>query len=336
MLFVSQGAKRDLLVDMLNRPEVETSLVFTRTKYGADKVVRYLKNGIRGEAIHGSKSSRSATAMNAFRSGKIKVLVATDIAARGIDVKGVSHVINFEIPNISETYVHRITNRTGRRWRRVLDGQRRRRTEAHAQHRQADSRDIPWKRGTNGIWTLPSPWPTQVDGATGVGGGQPQQLARLQLRNRNRNRNGTETKTATDHRKAVADRPSLAWRRISQKKKPKFKGPRAAQLTSQPRPCFSMPRVAYEAQWRSSACAPRVDPCDLLAEWLWDAWSSNTPTWTMATGMLTKRTAPSPSRTGPLRGRRVSIDLQEGLEQFTIAASLGIRPPHPGCPRPCP
>ena len=115
MLFVSQGAKRDLLVEILNRPEVETALVFTRTKYGADKVVRYLrKNNIRGEAIHGNKSQpQREKAMNAFRKGKIHVLVATDIAARGIDVEGVSHVINFEIPNISETYVHRI-GRTGR------------------------------------------------------------------------------------------------------------------------------------------------------------------------------------------------------------------------------
>ena len=115
MMFVSQGAKRDLLVQILNRPEVETALVFTRTKYGADKVVRYLKkNDIRGEAIHGNKSQpQREKAMNAFRKGKIRVLVATDIAARGIDVEGVSHVINFEIPNISETYVHRI-GRTGR------------------------------------------------------------------------------------------------------------------------------------------------------------------------------------------------------------------------------
>jgi len=115
MLFVSQGAKRDLLVQILNQPDVETALVFTRTKYGADKVVRYLKkHDIRGEAIHGNKSQpQRDKAMNAFRKGKIKVLVATDIAARGIDVEGVSHVINFEIPNISETYVHRI-GRTGR------------------------------------------------------------------------------------------------------------------------------------------------------------------------------------------------------------------------------
>ena len=115
MMFVSQGAKRDLLVQLLNQDEVETALVFTRTKHGADKVVRYLKkNNIRGEAIHGNKSQpQRDKAMNAFRNGNIKVLVATDIAARGIDVEGVSHVINFEIPNISETYVHRI-GRTGR------------------------------------------------------------------------------------------------------------------------------------------------------------------------------------------------------------------------------
>jgi len=94
---------------------VETALVFTRTKYGADKVVRYLKrHKIRSEAIHGNKTQpQRDRAMKAFRSGDLNVLIATDIAARGIDVSGVSHVINFEIPNISETYVHRI-GRTGR------------------------------------------------------------------------------------------------------------------------------------------------------------------------------------------------------------------------------
>jgi ATP-dependent RNA helicase RhlE len=115
MMFVSQEDKRELLVHLLGQDDVETALVFTRTKYGADKVVRYLKkNNIRGEAIHGNKTQpQRDKAMNAFRNGNIKVLVATDIAARGIDVEGVSHVINFEIPNISETYVHRI-GRTGR------------------------------------------------------------------------------------------------------------------------------------------------------------------------------------------------------------------------------
>ena len=113
--FACQKEKRDLLVEILQRPEVETALVFTRTKYGADKVVRYLnKAGIKAEAIHGNKSQpQRDRAMNGFRQGKINVLVATDIAARGIDVDALSHVINFEIPNISETYVHRI-GRTGR------------------------------------------------------------------------------------------------------------------------------------------------------------------------------------------------------------------------------
>jgi ATP-dependent RNA helicase RhlE len=115
MLFVDQSDKRDLLVHLLKQEEVDTALVFTRTKYGADKVVRYLKrNKIKAEAIHGNKTQpQRDRAMKAFRSGELNVLIATDIASRGIDVTGVSHVINFEIPNISETYVHRI-GRTGR------------------------------------------------------------------------------------------------------------------------------------------------------------------------------------------------------------------------------
>jgi len=113
--FACQKEKRDLLVQVLQRPEVETALVFTRTKYGADKVARYLnQQGIKAEAIHGNKTQpQRDRAMNGFRQGKINVLIATDIAARGIDVDALSHVINFEIPNISETYVHRI-GRTGR------------------------------------------------------------------------------------------------------------------------------------------------------------------------------------------------------------------------------
>ena len=115
MLFVNQNDKRDLLVHLLKQEEVETALVFTRTKYGADKVVRYLKrNKIKSEAIHGNKTQpQRDRAMKAFRAGELNILIATDIASRGIDVTGVSHVINFEVPNISETYVHRI-GRTGR------------------------------------------------------------------------------------------------------------------------------------------------------------------------------------------------------------------------------
>ena len=115
MMFVNQTDKRDLLVHLLKQKEVETALVFTRTKYGADKVVRYLKrHQIKSEAIHGNKTQpQRDRAMKAFRAGELNILIATDIASRGIDVTGVSHVINFEIPNISETYVHRI-GRTGR------------------------------------------------------------------------------------------------------------------------------------------------------------------------------------------------------------------------------
>ena len=113
--FVRQAEKKHLLVDVLQAPEVTSALVFTRTKYGADKLVRHLrKQGVRSEAIHGNKSQpQREKAMKAFKRGDLGVLVATDIAARGIDVDDLSHVINFEIPNIPETYVHRI-GRTGR------------------------------------------------------------------------------------------------------------------------------------------------------------------------------------------------------------------------------
>ena len=115
MTFVSQSEKQALLTLKLREIKPERALVFTRTKHGADKVVRALAGaGIRSAAIHGNKSQGQRTAaLQAFRSGDIKLLVATDIAARGIDVSGVSHVINFEIPNVPEQYVHRI-GRTAR------------------------------------------------------------------------------------------------------------------------------------------------------------------------------------------------------------------------------
>ena len=95
-------------------------LVFTRTKHGADKVVRGLnKDGISAEAIHGNKSqNQRERVLKDFRNGRVKTLVATDIAARGIDVEGISHVINFDLPNIPESYVHRI----GRTARAGADG----------------------------------------------------------------------------------------------------------------------------------------------------------------------------------------------------------------------
>jgi ATP-dependent RNA helicase RhlE len=113
--FVNQSEKQALLTITLGDPSIERALVFTRTKHGADRVVRLLGgNGIAANAIHGNKSQgQRERALGLFKSGEVKVLVATDIAARGIDVSGVSHVINFELPNVPEQYVHRI-GRTAR------------------------------------------------------------------------------------------------------------------------------------------------------------------------------------------------------------------------------
>ena len=108
--FVEQKEKQALLHSVVATQDIDRALIFTRTKHGADRVVRHLAGaGIKAMAIHGNKSQSQRThALQAFRSGDIKLLVATDIAARGIDVSGVSHVINFEIPNVPEQYVHRI------------------------------------------------------------------------------------------------------------------------------------------------------------------------------------------------------------------------------------
>ncbi|MFZ5795081.1 MAG: DEAD/DEAH box helicase [Sphingomonas sp.] len=113
--FLNQGEKQALLTILLRDEKVERALVFTRTKHGADRVVKLLgANGIVSNAIHGNKSQpQRERALAEFKSGKAKVLVATDIAARGIDVSGVSHVFNFELPNVPEQYVHRI-GRTAR------------------------------------------------------------------------------------------------------------------------------------------------------------------------------------------------------------------------------
>jgi ATP-dependent RNA helicase RhlE len=112
---VDRAGKPAALVDILRREPIDRALVFTRTKHGADKVVRGLvKAGIAAEAIHGNKSqNRRESVLAAFRKGEVRTLVATDIAARGIDVDGISHVVNFDLPNVPETYVHRI-GRTAR------------------------------------------------------------------------------------------------------------------------------------------------------------------------------------------------------------------------------
>jgi ATP-dependent RNA helicase RhlE len=120
IVHVDRGSKPKMLSDLLRDEKVERVLVFTRTKHGADKVVRGLnKDGFAAEAIHGNKSqNQRERALKSFRDGRVKTLVATDIAARGIDVDGISHVINFDLPNIPESYVHRI----GRTARAGADG----------------------------------------------------------------------------------------------------------------------------------------------------------------------------------------------------------------------
>ncbi|TFE29471.1 DEAD/DEAH box helicase [Cohnella luojiensis] len=112
---VDKENKMNLLVHLLQDKSIVSALVFTRTKHGADRVVRGLtKANISAQAIHGNKSQNARqAALNNFKSGATRVMVATDIAARGIDIDELSHVINFNLPNISETYVHRI-GRTGR------------------------------------------------------------------------------------------------------------------------------------------------------------------------------------------------------------------------------
>ena len=119
-LMIEGPAKGDLLVELLRDPAFARTIVFTRTKRGADKVSRRLDAaGIAALAIHGNKSQNQRTqAMDKFKSGALRVMVATDIAARGIDVDGVTHVVNYELPDVPDAYVHRI----GRTARAGADG----------------------------------------------------------------------------------------------------------------------------------------------------------------------------------------------------------------------
>jgi ATP-dependent RNA helicase RhlE len=115
VMFVDAGNKRALLASLLKDAGISRALVFTRTKHGANRVAEGLaRGGVKTEAIHGNKSQGARQrALGDFRDGKVRVLVATDIAARGIDIDGISHVFNYDIPNVPESYVHRI-GRTAR------------------------------------------------------------------------------------------------------------------------------------------------------------------------------------------------------------------------------
>lgn len=115
LYYVSKQEKPGLLLHLLKDPAISTALVFTRTKHGANKVVKIFdRAGVSSAAVHGNKSQMARQkALNDFKNGKLRVLVATDIAARGIDIDKLEHVFNFDLPNVPETYVHRI-GRTGR------------------------------------------------------------------------------------------------------------------------------------------------------------------------------------------------------------------------------
>ncbi len=115
VVFVERGEKREVLCAMLRDPGLVRVLVFTRTKHLANRVAEQLgRSGFAADAIHGNKSQNARQrALEAFRAGAVRILVATDIAARGIDIDGITHVVNYELPNVPETYVHRI-GRTAR------------------------------------------------------------------------------------------------------------------------------------------------------------------------------------------------------------------------------
>ena len=115
LYYTNKNDKPKLLLYLMEKEDIDTALVFTRTKHGADRVVKaLLKEGIKAAAIHGNKSQNARqNALSSFKAGKLRILVATDIAARGIDIDELANVFNFDLPNIPETYVHRI-GRTGR------------------------------------------------------------------------------------------------------------------------------------------------------------------------------------------------------------------------------
>ena len=115
VMFVEKQSKINLIIDIINENQIKRGIIFTRTKHGANRLVKKLdRSGIESAAIHGNKSQGARTrALAAFRNGDIPLLVATDIASRGIDIEGVTHVFNYDLPNEPESYVHRI-GRTAR------------------------------------------------------------------------------------------------------------------------------------------------------------------------------------------------------------------------------
>jgi superfamily II DNA/RNA helicase len=115
VVYVTRDNKFDVLVDLLSAPDMDKVLVFGRTKHGVERITRDLsRRGIKADSIHGDKThGKRQKALSLFKASHVQVLVATDVAARGLDISGVSHVINYDLPGTYEDYTHRI-GRTGR------------------------------------------------------------------------------------------------------------------------------------------------------------------------------------------------------------------------------
>ena len=188
IMYVMKAKKRDLLVSVLDDPrwDIGQTIVFTRTKHGANRVVQHLqKRGHEAAAIHGNKSQGARErALGAFHRGELPVLVATDVAARGLDVDGVTHVINFDLPNEPESYVHRI-GRTGRAGRRGV---------AIAFHQEDDSANLRGIEKLTGVPLMPildQPFHSH-EAMTSTATPAKKQQGRRDNRHRGRNRQGSK------------------------------------------------------------------------------------------------------------------------------------------------
>ncbi len=194
VMFVARADKRRLLADILLYDDIEQALVFTRTKHGANRLVKQLdRAGVTAQAIHGNKSQTARTrALDAFRSGELGVLVATDVASRGIDVDGVSHVFNFDLPHEPESYVHRIgrTGRAGRTGSAIAfcdqtEGSQLRAIERLIGMRIEVDDDHPW-HAPDAVPARPAPRPRRRTPGSGSDRPKP--------RRRRRGRGGTRTR----------------------------------------------------------------------------------------------------------------------------------------------
>jgi len=202
VVHVDRAGKPALLVELLRREPIDRALIFTRTKRGADKAVRALaKAGLAAAAIHGNKSQNQRERVLAdFRAGRLRTLVATDIAARGLDVDGISHVVNYDLPHVPESYVHRIgrTARAGADGVAIsfCDG------EERALLRDIEKLiriSIPATDRRNGQRAQPEQPARRTNGGTHANGGRPQQQSRNGSQ-QHHNRNGSQQPRRADHK----------------------------------------------------------------------------------------------------------------------------------------